>query len=196
METFPTRLSVNVDKIATLRNARGGSLPCPVDAARRLQTWGADGITVHPRPDARHITYADVRALRPVVHTEFNIEGYPSPDFVDLVLEVRPEQVTLVSIEQVPEGMTPVALVRGSTARSRNIGRDIGAVLKNVVGGEVVSYTKLMADAREEALYRMQEDALRQGATMVVGVRFASSLITQGVSEIVAWGTAVAPEAR
>lgn len=96
METFPTRLSVNVNKIATLRNARGGSLPCPVDAARRLQTWGADGITVHPRPDARHITYADVRALRPVVHTEFNIEGYPSPDFVDLVLEVRPEQVTLV----------------------------------------------------------------------------------------------------
>ena len=77
-----------------------------------------------------------------------------------------------------------------------HIGRDIGAVLKNVVGGEVVSYTKLMADAREEALYRMQEDALRQGATMVVGVRFASSLITQGVSEIVAWGTAVAPEAR
>ena len=108
----------------------------------------------------------------------------------------KPEQVTLVSIEQVPEGMTPVALVRGSTARSRNIGRDIGGVLKNVVGGEVVSYTKLMADAREEALYRMQEDALRQGATMVVGVRFASSLITQGVSEIVAWGTAVAPEAR
>lgn len=96
METFPTRLSVNVNKIATLRNARGGSLPCPIDAARRIQTWGADGITVHPRPDARHITYADVRALRPVVHTEFNIEGYPSPDFIDLVLEVGPEQVTLV----------------------------------------------------------------------------------------------------
>ena len=96
METFPTRLSVNVNKIATLRNARGGSVPCPIQAAEHLQRWGADGITVHPRPDARHITYADVRALRPVVHTEFNIEGYPSPDFVDLVLEVRPEQVTLV----------------------------------------------------------------------------------------------------
>lgn len=96
METFPTRLSVNVNKIATLRNARGGTVPCPIQAAGHLQRWGADGITVHPRPDARHITYADVRALRPVVHTEFNIEGYPSPDFVDLVLEVRPEQVTLV----------------------------------------------------------------------------------------------------
>ena len=96
METFPTRLSVNVNKVATLRNARGGTEPCPVRAAERLQEWGADGITVHPRPDARHITYNDVRALRPVVHTEFNIEGYPSEDFVELVLLVRPEQVTLV----------------------------------------------------------------------------------------------------
>ena len=96
METFPTRLSVNVNKVATLRNARGGTVPCPIEAARRIQEWGADGITVHPRPDGRHITYDDVRALRPVVHTEFNIEGYPSDDFVDLVLAVRPEQVTLV----------------------------------------------------------------------------------------------------
>ena len=96
METFPTRLSVNVNKIATLRNARGGERPCPIAAAERIQQWGADGITVHPRPDARHITYADVRALRKVTTTEFNIEGYPSPDFVDLVLDVQPEQVTLV----------------------------------------------------------------------------------------------------
>ena len=69
METFPTRLSVNVNKVATLRNARGGRVPCPVEAARRIQEWGADGITVHPRPDARHITYDDVRTLRSVVHT-------------------------------------------------------------------------------------------------------------------------------
>jgi pyridoxine 5-phosphate synthase len=96
IETFPTRLSVNVNKIATLRNARGGNLPCPIRAAQHLQAWGADGITVHPRPDARHITYEDVRKLRPVVHTEFNIEGYPTEDFVELVLEVQPEQVTLV----------------------------------------------------------------------------------------------------
>lgn len=96
METFPTRLSVNVNKIATLRNARGGERPCPIQAAERLQEWGADGITVHPRPDARHITFEDVRKLRRVVTTEFNIEGYPSEDFIQLVLEVQPEQVTLV----------------------------------------------------------------------------------------------------
>ena len=91
-----TRLSVNVNKIATLRNARGGTEPNVVDAAVRIQQFGAQGITVHPRPDARHITYADIHALKPVVHTEFNIEGYPSDDFVALVCEVQPAQVTLV----------------------------------------------------------------------------------------------------
>ena len=105
-----------------------------------------------------------------------------------------PKSIQLLSIETVPVGMKPLGLVRGSTARSRNIGRDITAVLKNVVGGEVKSYTQLMADAHEEAIYRMQEDAARLDATMVVGVRFASSMITQGVSEMVAWGTAVGPE--
>ena len=104
-----------------------------------------------------------------------------------------PSDIALVSIEAVPEGMKVLGLVRGSTARSRNIGRDITAGLKNLVGGEVTSYTKLMADAREEAIFRMQTDALGLGGTMVVGVRFASSQITQGVSEMVAWGTAVAP---
>ena len=104
-----------------------------------------------------------------------------------------PKSIQLLSIETFPVGMKPLGLVRGSTARSRNIGRDITAVLKNVVGGEVKSYTQLMADAREEAIYRMQEDAARLDATMVVGVRFASSTITQGVSEMVAWGTAVGP---
>ena len=91
-----TRLSVNVNKIATLRNARGGNEPNVIQAAKRIQAFGADGITVHPRPDARHITYADVRGLRSVVNTEFNIEGYPNKEFIDLVCEVRPEQVTLV----------------------------------------------------------------------------------------------------
>ena len=91
-----TRLSVNVNKIATLRNARGGDEPNVVEAAVRIQSFGADGITVHPRPDARHITYEDVRALKSVVKTEFNIEGYPSKDFVALVCEVKPAQVTLV----------------------------------------------------------------------------------------------------
>jgi len=91
-----TRLSVNVNKIATLRNARGGSVPDVAQAATRIQQFGAQGITVHPRPDQRHITYADVRELRGVVTTEFNVEGYPSASFLKLVLAVRPEQVTLV----------------------------------------------------------------------------------------------------
>ena len=99
-----TRLSVNVNKIATLRNARGGGVPDVVEAAVRIQEFGAHGITVHPRPDARHITYDDVRALRPVVYTEFNVEGYPSRDFLDLVLKVRPDQVTLVP--DPPEALT------------------------------------------------------------------------------------------
>ena len=91
-----TRLSVNVNKIATLRNARGGYIPDLLQAATRIQSFGAQGITVHPRPDERHITYQDVRNLRPLVHREFNIEGYPSESFIKLVLEVKPEQVTLV----------------------------------------------------------------------------------------------------
>ena len=91
-----TRLSVNINKIATLRNARGGSVPDVVLAAVKCQEFGAQGITVHPRPDERHIRYQDVRDLRKAITTEFNIEGYPSGIFIDLVQEVRPHQVTLV----------------------------------------------------------------------------------------------------
>ena len=90
------KLSVNVNKIATLRNARGGSIPDVLLAAKRIENYGAEGITVHPRPDARHITYDDVRGLKKVVTTEFNIEGYPNENFINLVLDVVPEQVTLV----------------------------------------------------------------------------------------------------
>lgn len=91
------KLSVNINKIATLRNARGGNIPDVIKAAIDIQRFGANGITVHPRPDERHITYADVRALKKVVTTEFNIEGNPNENkFVDLVLEVKPDQVTLV----------------------------------------------------------------------------------------------------
>jgi pyridoxine 5-phosphate synthase len=89
-------LSVNINKIATLRNARGGQIPDVLEAARRIQAFGAQGITVHPRPDQRHIRYQDVEDLRPVVHTEFNVEGYPDDAFMELVLRVRPNQVTLV----------------------------------------------------------------------------------------------------
>ena len=91
-----TKLSVNINKIATLRNSRGGTNPSVVEAAVKAQQFGADGITVHPRPDERHIRYQDVYDLKPVVHTEFNIEGYPNTKFMELVLDVKPTQVTLV----------------------------------------------------------------------------------------------------
>ncbi len=91
-----TKLSVNINKIATIRNARGGNMPDVEKAAVDCERFGAEGITVHPRPDERHIRYSDVRAIRPTITTEFNIEGNPIPSFVDLVLEVVPDQVTLV----------------------------------------------------------------------------------------------------
>jgi pyridoxine 5-phosphate synthase len=91
-----TKLSVNINKIATIRNARGGNIPNVVNAAINCQLYGADGITVHPRPDERHIRYKDVIEIRPIITTEFNIEGNPSDSFIDLVLSVKPHQVTLV----------------------------------------------------------------------------------------------------
>lgn len=91
-----TRLSVNINKIATIRNARGGNMPDVAKAAIDCESFGAEGITVHPRPDERHIRYSDVRQIRPAVRTEFNIEGNPIPSFIDLVTEVVPDQVTLV----------------------------------------------------------------------------------------------------
>lgn len=93
---FMTQLSVNVNKVATLRNARGGAVPDVLKVALDCERFGAQGITVHPRPDERHIRYADVYALRPALHTEFNIEGNPIGKFIDLVLQVKPAQVTMV----------------------------------------------------------------------------------------------------
>ena len=91
-----TKLSVNVNKIAVLRNSRGGNIPNVVKTSLDIERFGAEGITVHPRPDARHIRYDDVRDLKRVIATELNIEGNPIPSFIDLVLEVKPAQVTLV----------------------------------------------------------------------------------------------------
>ncbi len=91
-----TKLSVNINKIATLRNARGGNVPDLLNVAKDIESFGAQGITVHPRPDERHIRYRDVRDLKPLVTTEFNIEGNPVQQFIDLVLKVKPDQVTLV----------------------------------------------------------------------------------------------------
>jgi len=99
-----TKLSVNINKIATLRNARGGNIPDVIKAATDIEQFGAEGITVHPRPDERHIRYSDVLALKPLLKTEFNIEGFPDKKFMDLVLKVKPEQVTLVP--DPPEALT------------------------------------------------------------------------------------------
>ncbi|MDM9630508.1 pyridoxine 5'-phosphate synthase [Robiginitalea aurantiaca] len=90
------RLSVNVNKIATLRNARGGNMPDLLKVVRDIEAFGGEGITIHPRPDQRHIRYQDARDLKKIVRTELNIEGNPIPEFLDLVLQVRPDQVTLV----------------------------------------------------------------------------------------------------
>ena len=91
-----TKLSVNINKIATLRNSRGGDMPNVVQFAKDVQRFGAEGVTIHPRPDERHIRYQDAYDLKPVVHTEYNIEGNPIPKFLDMVLEIKPTQVTLV----------------------------------------------------------------------------------------------------
>lgn len=102
-----TNLSVNINKIATLRNARGENVPDLLKVAADCEAFGADGITVHPRPDERHIRRDDVYRLRPLVKTEFNIEGNPSDEFIDLVLKVKPEQVTLVP--DAPDALTSSA---------------------------------------------------------------------------------------
>lgn len=102
-----TNLSVNINKIATLRNARGGNVPCVENVALDCERFGADGITVHPRPDERHIRRSDVMTLRPLLHREFNIEGYPSEEFLQMVLLVKPTQVTLVP--DAPDALTSSA---------------------------------------------------------------------------------------
>ncbi len=102
-----TNLSVNINKVATLRNARGENIPNVQQVAIDCELFGADGITVHPRPDERHIRYEDVFQLRSLIKTEFNIEGYPSPEFMDLVLKVKPAQVTLVP--DAPDAITSSA---------------------------------------------------------------------------------------
>ncbi|MDE6278877.1 MAG: pyridoxine 5'-phosphate synthase, partial [Paramuribaculum sp.] len=102
-----TNLSVNINKVATLRNARGENVPDVQQFAVDCEKIGANGITVHPRPDGRHIKYEDVFMLRPLIKTEFNIEGYPSPEFMDLVLKVKPAQVTLVP--DAPDALTSSA---------------------------------------------------------------------------------------
>jgi len=119
-------LSVNINKIATIRNARGGSSPSVVEAAINCQKFGADGITIHPRQDERHITRKDVNDIKPIITTEFNIEGYPSEDFIEMVLEVKPEQVTLV-----PDGPDVITSCAGwDTIKFKDYLKEIISVLK------------------------------------------------------------------
>lgn len=116
-----TRLSVNINKIATLRNARGGNMPDVIKAAVDCEKFGAEGITVHPRPDERHIRYSDVRALRPLIRTELNIEGNPIEKFRELVMDVRPDQVTLV-----PDAADAITSNCGwDTIKNRDFLRDV-----------------------------------------------------------------------
>ena len=121
-----TKLSVNINKIATIRNARGGDSPNVVEAAINCQKFGADGITIHPRQDERHITNNDVFDIKSIMTTEYNIEGYPSADFIKMVLEVNPEQVTLV-----PDGPDVITSCSGwDTIKFQGFLKEITSILK------------------------------------------------------------------
>lgn len=121
-----TKLSVNVNKIATLRNSRGGSVPNVLSVAQDIERFGADGITVHPRPDERHIRYQDTRDLAKIVTTEFNVEGNPNPKFIALVLETKPTQVTLV-----PDGVNAITSNAGwDTIKNKDFLTDVIATFK------------------------------------------------------------------
>lgn len=188
-----TRLSVNINKVATLRNARGENVPDVVKFAIDCQKFGAQGITVHPRPDERHITRADVFALRPVVKTEFNIEGYPTDDFMKLVVETKPEQVTLVPDKpdaltsnagwKIPENMDFLAgicaaLKDNGIRSSIFVDADEEMVRRAAEAGadRVELYTKPYADAyskdREDAIkpfIRAAEEAKKCGLGLNAG---------------------------
>jgi pyridoxine 5-phosphate synthase len=142
-----TKLSVNINKIATLRNSRGGNNPDVLQAAIDCQLFGADGVTVHPRPDERHIRYADVRDIKKIITTEFNIEGNPTEDkFVELVLEVKPEQVTLV-----PDALGQLTSDHGwDTIKQAKYLREIIAVFKSA-GIRVSIFVDPIADMMSAA---------------------------------------------
>ena len=149
-----TRLSVNINKIATLRNARGGNNPDVVKSALDCEAFGAQGITVHPRPDERHIRYQDVLDLKPVLHTEFNIEGYPSERFTELVLKVKPTQVTLV-----PDGPNQITSNAGwDTCRHE---AELTDIVKTFQEAGIRTSLFVAADPR------MVEHAARTGADRV-----------------------------
>jgi pyridoxine 5-phosphate synthase len=142
-QSFMTKLSVNINKIATLRNARGGNVPDLIQAAKDCERFGAQGITVHPRPDERHIRRNDVYELKKVVTTEFNIEGYPSKDFLQLIKEIQPAQATLV-----PDGPDVITSNAGwDTVKNKSFLKDVIAELKSYG-----ARTSIFIDANEEMI--------------------------------------------
>ncbi|MEZ4757756.1 MAG: pyridoxine 5'-phosphate synthase [Flavobacteriales bacterium] len=149
-----TRLSVNINKLATLRNARGGNNPNVLALALQLEQWGAQGITVHPRPDERHIRRSDVRALAPRLTTEFNIEGYPSADFLALVEEVKPAQVTLVP--------------------------DPPGVLTSNAGWDTIAHQQLLRDV----VARLKAQGIRTSIFLGTEPRHVEAAATTGVDRI------------
>lgn len=161
---MPAKLSVNINKIATLRNSRGGSKPDVLKAAIDCQQFGADGITVHPRPDERHIRYSDVREISKIIKTEFNIEGNPLEEkFVQLVLEVKPEQVTLV-----PDDPDQLTSNHGwDTIKQRDYLRTIISVFKNagirvsIFIDPIVAMAEAAADTGTDRIELYTEDYAR-----------------------------------
>ena len=149
-----TKLSVNINKIATIRNARGGNIPNVIQAAINCQKFGAHGITVHPRPDERHIRYQDVRDIRPIITTEFNIEGYPSHRFLDLVLEVKPHQATLVP--------------------------DSHDVITSNQGWNVIKYEKFLTDVIKE----LQSNGIRTSLFIETGIEQIEHAAATGTNRI------------
>lgn len=143
-----TSLSVNINKIATLRNARGGNIPDLIRVALDCETFGAQGITVHPRPDERHIRYSDVYALKPILSTEFNIEGNPIDKFIEVVISVLPAQVTLV-----PDAHDAITSNAGWDTKANK------SYLQDIIG-KFKSYgirTSIFVDADEEMIFHAQE---------------------------------------
>lgn len=191
-----TNLSVNINKVATIRNARGGNRPDVLQVAQDCESFGAQGITVHPRPDERHIRYSDVYGLKPLIKTEFNIEGYPCERFIDLVLKVKPTQVTLVP--DAPDAITSNAgwdvknhfdflneLVDTFTAQGIRTSIFVGTDLENIewaakTGTDRVElytepYASAYASNREQAIAPFI-DAARKAKSLGLGVNAGHDL--------------------
>ena len=167
-----TNLSVNINKVATIRNARGGNMPDVLKVAQDAEAFGAQGITVHPRPDERHIRYSDVYALKPLVKTEFNIEGYPCEKFIDLVLKVRPTQVTLVP--DAPDAITSNAGwdVKGNYSFLSDL---VECFTSNGIRTYTEPYATLYPTNREEAVAPFVE-AAKLAKNLGIGVNAGHDL--------------------